>query len=159
MRRFIYLALAVSAALGFSGSAAGMTGPSEVVVVNDPLAVEVVNPSPPTARFQLVGFTSATYTGNMGGQIGVTQKCQLEFPSSRMCTVSEVQLTTDIPAVQAGFAWANQGGSESGIFWSHCYFWTDDRNAGSGLVIAATGLANSRACDDPHVIACCALVL
>ena len=36
--------MAVSAALGYSGSAAGMAAPAEVVVVNEPLAVEVTNP-------------------------------------------------------------------------------------------------------------------
>ena len=29
--------------------------------------------------FQLVGFTSTAYTGNLGGVFGSTQKCQLEF--------------------------------------------------------------------------------
>ncbi len=50
--------------------------PKKVEVINLPLAVEVVNPAPasPPARFQLVGFTSATYTGAMGGHFGVTQK-------------------------------------------------------------------------------------
>ena len=63
--------------------AAYAQAPKLVEVINDPLAVEVVNPAPPSppVRWQLVGFTSATYTGAMGGHFGVTQKCQLEFPS------------------------------------------------------------------------------
>ena len=77
----------------------------KVEVINDPLAVEVVNPSPPTARIQLVGFTAATYTGNMGGPFGVAQKCQLEFPNSRMCLRIEAQQTTTIPEGLAGRAW------------------------------------------------------
>ena len=44
MRRFTSLAIAISAVLGYSGSASGMAAPTEVVVVNDPLAVEVTNP-------------------------------------------------------------------------------------------------------------------
>ena len=40
MGRFIFLAISISAALGFSGSAAGMAAPAEVLVVNEPLGVD-----------------------------------------------------------------------------------------------------------------------
>ena len=75
-----------------------VTGSVEVTNLPDVQDVHVVNqqppaPAPASSRFQLVGFTSATYTGDMGGHFGVTQKCQLEFPGSRMCTVKEVAAT------------------------------------------------------------------
>ena len=89
--------------------AANAQAPKQVEVINDPLAVEVVNPAPPSppVRWQLVGFTSAIYTGAMGGHSGVTQKCQLEFSNSRMCSLEEVATTTSIPSSLVGAAWAH----------------------------------------------------
>ncbi|GAG53354.1 unnamed protein product, partial [marine sediment metagenome] len=57
-----------------------VTGAVEVTNLPSVQDVNVVNaPSPNSAtRFQLVGFTTQTYTGNMGGYFGVTLKCQLE---------------------------------------------------------------------------------
>ena len=170
MRRFIYLAMAVSAALGFSGSAAGMTGPSEVVVVNeplavdvtnDPLAVEVTNPAPasPPLRWQLVGFTTATYTGAMGGFFGVTQKCQLEFPNSRMCTIIEVEQTTSIPSGLVGQAWVNEGVSQAGgLQGNNCGRWGGLNGLG-GVSMDADGTPGGNVqCTVTMPIACCALV-
>ena len=93
--------------------------PKRVEVINDPLAVEVTNlPSVQDVNilssatggcevktFQLVGFTTTLYTGNLGGALGSTQKCQLDFPGSRMCTQEEIQNTTKLPDVIADFAW------------------------------------------------------
>ena len=69
-----------------------------VEVTNDPLSVEVVNPSPPmpASRFQLVGFTSAMFTGGQG-ILGFALACQEEFAGSRMCSTIEVVETVDVP--------------------------------------------------------------
>ena len=61
--------------------------------------------SPESPRLQLVGFTSAVYDGNLGGVLGSTQRCQIDFPGSRMCTIEEIQETLDLPAPIADFAW------------------------------------------------------
>ena len=63
-------------------------GVVEVTNLPEVQDVYVTNPpgAAPPAGFQLVGFTSATYTGDMGGNFGVAKKCQLEFPNSRMCS-------------------------------------------------------------------------
>jgi hypothetical protein len=87
-----------------------------VEVTNEPVevtgAVEVSNLPQPTvpARFQLVGFTSATYTGD-SGVLGLTLACQDEFPASRMCNSVEVMETTTIPTdpaqpASARFRWS-----------------------------------------------------
>ncbi len=73
----------------------------EVIVTNTPLPVQCEA----AGTFGLVGFTSTVYTGNLGGVLGSTQKCQLDFPSSRMCTQEEIQNTLDLPDVIAEFAW------------------------------------------------------
>ena len=82
----------------------------EVEVTNLPEVqdVNVVNGAPSSCevrRVQLVGFTSTAYTGNLGGVLGSTQKCQLDFPGSRMCTQAEIQQTTDLPDSIADLAW------------------------------------------------------
>ncbi len=91
--------------------------PKEVIVINDPLLVEVLSTTDPLlvevinqtvseqSRFQLVGFTTAIYDGNLGGVFGFTNKCQLEFPDSRWCTMNEVITTTSIPTGLTGKAW------------------------------------------------------
>ena len=72
-----------------------------VEVTNLP-AVQDVNivgggTAPSSSRFQIVGFTTANYNGNLGGYFGATQKCQLEFPESRMCNPLEVKESTTLP--------------------------------------------------------------
>ena len=56
-------------------------------------------------RYQLVGFTAATFTGDVGA-LALTLGCQSEFGGeSRMCTSAEVVETVSVPAVTAGFSW------------------------------------------------------
>jgi len=151
--------------------AAHSQAPKPVEVINDPLAVEVVNPAPPSqpVRWQLVGFTRATYTGAMGGNFGVTQKCQLEFPNSRMCSLEEVMATTSIPSSLAGNAWTHpdpRTTSSSVILdasvepiSNNCRMWrvADDSRV---HLVSADGAREipEVICSTAHPIACCALV-
>ena len=140
--------------------AAHAQAPKKVEVVNPVLAVEVVNPTPPApaARFQLVGFTSATYTGNMGGYLGVTQKCQLEFANSRMCTNIEVEQTTSIPSGLVGQGWVNEGIASAGLQGVNCRQWLFVESS-EGTSVNAQGTPGSNVqCTVPMPIACCALV-
>ena len=131
-------------------------------------AVEVTNfpnPVPLTctpARFQLVGFTSATYTGAMGGNIGVTQKCQLEFPDSRMCSQEEVEATTTLSAFITGKAWIHSHDSNTGsalLPGSSCRSWHLENSLEVGTtVVGSTGLYHRDSCDVARPIACCGLV-
>ena len=154
------------AALVFVPLAAHAQAPKPVEVVNDPLAVEVVNPAPAPLplRWQLVGFTSATYSGDLGGPFGATQKCQLDFPNSRMCVedtvkVREVSETTDIPTGLVGVAWVTDYRAASSQPTTGCESWTIGAG-NSGHVVNANGTPGSHTCDAefPIPIACCALV-
>jgi hypothetical protein len=158
----------------------------EVEVVNQPLevtgavevadqpvevtgAVEVSNlPSPSApARFQLVGFTSATFTGGTG-VLGFTLACQAEFPASRMCTSVEVmetiQLPLEMPVASAWLRPVFQGTSSpldaSGIAGTaidlSCNSWRATN--GSGLSVNSAGQIEFAGCVNPYQIACCALV-
>ena len=77
-------------------------GVKQVEVVNFPETqnvtgtVSVANLPAGSTRFQFVGVTAATFTGNKG--VGTfTLACQQEYPGSRMCTSQEILWTTDWP--------------------------------------------------------------
>jgi len=132
--------------------------------------VFVTNPSAPAppARFQLVGFTFQDYDGDLGGVFGATQKCQLDFADSRMCTTLEVLDTVKIPVALAGEAWvrliaASSGRDISGVNVgsSHCALWTSLTTQGgnlSGLAVTVEGELVVRDCALRSSIACCAPV-
>ena len=139
----------------------------DVEVLNLPAVqdVNVVN-APPTStsrasRFQLVGFTSASYTGDMGGHFGVTRKCQLEFAESRMCTFEEVAATTSIPDGLAGDAWAHPSGggrvlldaliTKSGL--ANCDVWKDDTGRGRSVTADGTGSDQQTLCSVAQPVA------
>jgi len=141
----------------------------QVEIVNDPLAVEVVNPAPPSppVRWQLVGFTSATYPGAMGGNFGVTQKCQLEFPNSRMCSIEEAVATTSIPSGLSGRAWTHAQATAGVVIFAgapvsqstNCFGWHSGLHSLTGNVVSDEGTADVISdCNREHPIACCALV-
>jgi hypothetical protein len=114
---------------------------------------------------------AAAYTGIMGGNFGVTQKCQLEFSDSRMCSAEEVLMTTSIPSGLSGVAWIHYPQQEvfsvSGIaayiqgVSQNCLGWRHDSFSFHGWAVASDGtLADPHvtSCDTPTQLACCALV-
>ena len=164
--------------------AAHAQAPKQVEVINDPLAVEVVNPAPPSppVRWQLVGFTSTSYTGDTG-VLAFTVACQAEFEAgSRMCTSEEVLNTVTVPTALSGSAWVrpvyqpfnaeedststvttrvlDASGRIAGstvLRGLSCTGWSD--GGGTGLSVDGSGrFLTTNNCDDPHPVACCALV-
>ena len=87
----------------------------DVAVVNAPAVQDVnitntvlpVTPAP-VARFQIVGVTSTTYTGRLGGPWGAAEKCDAEFPGTRMCTIEEARRSMPpFPVIPAPGAWTD----------------------------------------------------
>lgn len=126
----------------------------------------------PTLRFQLVGFTSTTYTGDTG-VLGFTLACQAEFPGSRMCTTEEVMETTLVPANPSSEAWvrpAFQGYSDpialdASGFRAHphelsCRGWASASSSTYfGIYLDSSGhIKDSGACSQPRSVSCCALL-
>ncbi len=68
-----------------------------------------------SAPVEFVGFTTATFTGNLGGVPGANQKCQAQFPSSYFCTIADYDRsnTTVVPSTAAG-AWIDFDRAPSG---------------------------------------------
>ena len=90
--------------------AAYAQAPKQVEVINDPLAVEVVNPAPasPPVRWQLVGFTAATMIGTVG-PLEMARGCAATRPadsqamvtrgsSLRVCEVRGMTLMVELAA-------------------------------------------------------------
>lgn len=143
----------------FDAIAQGPT-PKEVEIINTPLEVEVAS-APPPLRWQLVGFTNAAYTGNLGGHFGATQKCQIEFPDSRMCLAIEAKQTTTLPAGLSGRAWTNVAidGVDGPISEnSECLAWLLDSSGAGGGTVDERGVVSLGLCHMTRPIACCALV-
>jgi hypothetical protein len=140
--------------------------PKQVEVINDPLAVEVTNP--PTCetsvRFQLVGFTTDVFTGDLGGPFGATAKCQAAFAGSRMCNIYEAQTTDAPPAARPEAAWINVLAGEQpagtvrtvGGIGYYCRQWTSTDLPGG--VLRSGGEIVGLPCSSEIPIACCALV-
>lgn len=168
--RAIALALAFFAVLVASPYQAAAEAPAKPVeVINLPEVQDVnvlnVPPAAVAARFQFVGFTTDSFSGDLGGFFGGHLKCQMDFPQSRMCTIGEVQGTTTIPGGVATdtAAWVNQvvaGSSDGEISPAGCDSWTTDFQPHIGFLIEFThgGRIAQRPCSLSHPIACCALV-
>lgn len=144
-----------------SSVAFGQT-PKEVEVINLPAVQDVFVTNPPVVppvasvpRFQFVGFTTATYTGNLGGYFGAARKCQIDFPDSRICEIEEAAKTThvpdDIPNISGFINFGIHRASPD-----NCVNWT--REAGESALLDDSGNASPGSCIEPHPIACCALV-
>jgi hypothetical protein len=78
MRLRIFALAGAAAIMGFNPAAAAPD--PQVEVPNVPLPVELTTPPPasPPPRWQLLGFTSASFTGDTG-VLGFTLGCQAEI--------------------------------------------------------------------------------
>jgi hypothetical protein len=118
-----------------------------------------------TVRFQLVGFTSDVFTGDLGGPFGATEKCQAEFVGSRMCNSYEAQTTDFPPAVRPAAAWINTIAGDSaggtvgvvGGIGYYCRQWTSTDLPAVALK-SGGNIEGGSPCSAEHPIACCALV-
>jgi hypothetical protein len=132
--------------------------------------VAVTNLPTPTvaARYQLVGFTTATFLGSEGS-LGFTRACDAEFSNSRWCTSAEVLDSVNLPAL-SGDAWVRAaliGATASypvdvtGLATSGTDFNCDAWRApptGEGFTVSASGKFEIMPCFVPRSVACCALV-
>ena len=175
--------ITVLAVFGLTSSVAHSTpdlvidNPTEAIALADVDSVEVdpkvfntlvaVSSGPP-ARFLLVGFTRATFTGALGGHFGVTQKCQFEFPRSRMCTLEGARSAREIRDELSGEAWVHTlsvSSERPGALFDavvidgsrNCGAWTT--TAARGTTVGANGGPDpEQNCDQEYPIACCAPV-
>ena len=122
-------------------------------------AVEVSNLTACSGEVRLVGFTSATLPGN-SGMFGFTQACQVEFPGSRMCTVTEAARTASIPDLSGSNgsqAWVDTDTASNSAS-VNCDGWTLLSSSGTAHSVTHTGQRVFSRCDTVHSVACCAPV-
>jgi hypothetical protein len=129
-------------------------------------------------RFQLVGFTAATLSGQ-SGVLALTLACQVEFPGSRMCASGEVIKTVSIPENLNlnGMAWVrpslvphtspgdlvvDASGYSNTVYRGSlsCGGWAPQAGSGSdlGLALTVDGSFRESSCQLPIAVSCCALV-
>ncbi len=115
-------------------------------------------PAPAPPRFELVGFTSATFDGDEG-VLGFTLACQAEFPGTRMCFTQEALNVVDVPLL-AGRAWIRLSPSLSsntntfeGASNKHCFVWGSLGT--TGQLMDSQGRLHERNCVELHSVACC----
>jgi hypothetical protein len=60
------------------------------------------------------GFTSATFTGSVGGTIGANAKCAFEFPGSSFCTIADFDKANPLAPPPASGAWIDSNRGASG---------------------------------------------
>lgn len=105
----------------------------------------------------LVGYTTATYNGDLGGFPGANQKCQSEFSGTHMCSASEVVRSgvTIAPLVDAWvFADLAELDSQS-IFYSGCWGYSTS-TSGNGVIFSTAGSFATASCATAgRSIACC----
>lgn len=113
--------------------------------------------TPPPPRF--IGFTSATYTANLGGVFGANAKCQAQYAGSQFCTLSDYRsVELDSSTVPPGTgAWMDTARDAAGQRQSgYCSGWTYNSGTSTGLMVNVSG-TTSDYCSTAHSIACCSV--
>jgi hypothetical protein len=149
-----------SAATGASAAVAQPTGfyLSQPCNVARPLACCI---TPKEAVF--VGYTTATWNGNLGGFIGANAKCAAQYPSSWLCTVRNFNLADPgvVPGAQG--AWLDYDRYSSGernnsacTSGTTGEAWSNAASSGASAAVAgATGFYTSLPCNIARPLACC----
>ncbi len=127
-----------------------------------------VPPRPPellpaaTTTYEFVGVTRRELAGNRG-ILNYTLACQAEFARSRMCSVTELLRTRNVPRRLADtYAWIQPEIAAGQPAAQNCRGWMSDLRTDAGLAIAidATCYAGlvDKTCDSRLAVACCAPV-
>jgi hypothetical protein len=114
---------------------------------------------PSTVLFR--GFTAATFTGSMGGTIGVNAKCAAEFPGSVFCTVSDFDKANPLVLPPASGAWIDSNRAASGARTQNScsvggVSWTLGTTGDTGTNLTSFGVpAGQLPCNQIKPVACC----
>lgn len=121
-----------------------------------------------------VGFTSGTFTGNLGGRVGAHGLCQAQFgPSAWFCHATEF-LNSSAQGAPVGGAWIDWSTSENGAAVTagglsagrsatpngSCASWTSSSTTPGTLTVGVNGeIVNNASgvdCTQARPVACCA---
>ena len=116
-----------------------------------------------SANIELVGFTTATYTGDLGGLPGAAAKCRVDFPGSFLCSVADYDRanTTAAPPTAAG-AWLDYNRTANGTRSINACAngstpWNYAANPYSayGPYVTGVGYAGTTLCSQSKHLTCC----
>lgn len=113
------------------------------------------------------GYTTETFTGNMGGRAGAHQACAQEFPNSHLCHAAEYYLANSPLAPPATGAWidfstdgvvANLASVRQGRDprTTNCTQWSDSAPQNLGTFLRPGADPTGNPCNNPIPLACCA---
>jgi hypothetical protein len=114
---------------------------------------------PRTVLFR--GFTTASFNGNLGGNIGANNKCRAEFPGSVFCTRSDYAKTEPSTYPPASGAWldgsrdANGFRNNSDCYTSGLNGWSHDGTGDTADYIQGNGQISWSSCNAQRPLACC----
>jgi hypothetical protein len=117
-----------------------------------------------TTWVQFAGFTTATFTGNLGGHPGANLKCEAEFANSFFCTSSDYYRSEPTVVPPSSGAWIDYDRDAMGNRSSSaCYQsttgagpWTNGTNTDYAPYVNATGyVLNGDTCNLTKPLACC----
>jgi len=130
----------------------------------------------PYNSWELVGFTAATTTGDMG-VLGATAMCHAEFPGARFCTTAEVAATNALyldgdeedaweQPVLAGadLNYDATSGRYGADAWNNqnCRHWSSTAPNFNGMTTSPLGqiavAIPTPTCDVPRPVSCCKLI-
>jgi hypothetical protein len=108
------------------------------------------------------GYTTSTFTGNLGGYPGANSKCQAQFPGSYFCTIADFDRSNPTVAPPASGAWVDFSRATSGERTdSSCSAtgstgWTSALAGDYGANLNAVGgYYTTVACSNSKPLACC----
>ena len=115
---------------------------------------------------RFAGYTSATFTGNLGTFHGANAKCRAEFPGSSFCTVTDYSQGEPSALPPASGAWIDEQRNSSNLRSIYACAptsgataaWTDGSATRLGNMAAATGFITGVGnCNIVRPLACCYL--
>lgn len=136
--------------------ATGPTGPAGQVLFIDGGIV-----MPATDSVVFVGFTSVSYTGDLGGFVGANAKCRAQYAGASLCTESEFARGEPDFGAPVGGAWIDfdRDAATGARSTTPCNNgngpWTHSGNSDSAGFLSPTGYSTSTTCTASKPLTCC----
>jgi hypothetical protein len=109
---------------------------------------------------RFVGYTTATFNGNLGGIPGANAKCRAEYPGSTFCTTTDFAATEPDQSMTPGapFPWIDGArDSQYRRQGTSCGTWTSASGSTVGGTLNASGQITGEYCNVVRRLACCAV--
>lgn len=109
-----------------------------------------------SSKVTIVGYTTSTYNGNLGGVVGANSKCHADFSESRICTTDDIVKsgTRSTPPADA-WVWMNSDQVAGGGFRFGCYSYASTSSSAYGMTFSSSGSVAPIQCNQLRKIACC----